>query len=160
MAKTNNKPPIIILVLIYIVMLFATYNSLITLSLGIWGDSVMATVDSYNSRLDDTDAGENRSRTVSKGYSFTVKGKEYKGYVIYLSDEAWPRLKENETRTESIRYFSFFPYINKPSGLSDFDEMGVSGLLYHIFTPIGCLLLFLLVNGKLKSKKRRNKKTE
>ncbi|HOD01812.1 MAG: hypothetical protein BWY46_00172 [Firmicutes bacterium ADurb.Bin300] len=40
----------------------------------------MGTVDSYDSRLDDTDAGENRSRTVSKGYSFIVNSKEYRGF--------------------------------------------------------------------------------
>jgi len=48
----------------------------------------MGTVDSYDSRLDDMKAGANRSRTVSKGYYFTVDGKEYRGYVIYQSDEA------------------------------------------------------------------------
>lgn len=157
MAKKSNKPPIVILILIYAVLLFAAYNSLSTLALGLWGERVMGTVDSYNSRLDDTNAGENRSRTVSKGYSFTVNGKGYRGYVIYMSDEAWPRLRDGETRTERIRYFAFLPYINKPAMLADLDEMGVAGLLYHLFAPIGCLFLFLLVSGKLKPKKKRKK---
>ena len=33
------------------------------------------TVDGYDSRLDDMKAEANRSRTVSKGYYFTVEGK-------------------------------------------------------------------------------------
>ncbi len=158
MAKKSNKPPIVILILIYAVLLFAAYNSLSTLALGFWGDSVMGTVDSYNSRLDDTNAGENRSRTISKGYSFMANGKQYRGYVIYLSNEAWPRLEEGETRSERIRYFSFLPYINKPAMLSDLDEMGVRGLLYHLFVPVGCLFLFLLVTGRLKRNKKKSTK--
>jgi len=150
LAKKNDKIPIVIRILICAVLLFAAYNSLSTLALGLWGDTVMGTIDSYDSRLDNTNAGENRSRTVSKGYYFNVNGKEYKGYVIYLSDESWPRLDEGETRTERIRYFSFIPYINKPSMLADFDEMGVRGLLYHASVPVGCLFLFLLVTGRLK----------
>ena len=81
--KTNKNIPLPILILICTVLLFAMYLSLSTLALAIWGDSVMGTVDSYDSRLDDTDAGQNRSRTVSKGYWFLVNGKEYRGYVIY-----------------------------------------------------------------------------
>lgn len=158
MAKKNDKIPIVIRILICAVLLFAAYNSLSTLALGLWGDTVMGTIDSYDSRLDNTNAGENRSRTVSKGYYFNVNGKEYKGYVIYLSDESWPRLDEGETRTERIRYFSIIPYINKPSMLADFDEMGVHGLLYHVFVPVGCLFLFFLVTGRLKRKKKKRAK--
>ena len=109
MAKKNDKIPIVIRILICAVLLFAAYNSLSTLALGLWGDTVMGTIDSYDSRLDNTNAGENRSRTVSKGYYFNVNGKEYKGYVIYISDESWPRIDEGETRNERIRYFSFLP---------------------------------------------------
>ena len=151
--KKRNKINPVILILICAVLLFAAYNSLSTLALGLWGQTVMGTVVSYDSRLDDMSAGENRSRTVSKGYSFTVSGKEYRGYVIYHSDEAWPRLKEGETRSERISYFSFFPYINKPSMLTDFDQMGTA-VIYHLFAPIGCLFLFLLVTGSLKKKKK------
>lgn len=158
LAKKNDKIPIVIRILICAVLLFAAYNSLSTLALGLWGDTVMGTIDSYDSRLDNTSAGENRSRTVSKGYYFNVNGKEYKGYVIYLSDESWPRLDEGETRTERIRYFSFIPYINKPSMLADFDEMGVRGLLYHVFVPVGCSFLFILVTGRLNRLKRKKKK--
>lgn len=156
--KKSNKINPFILVLICAVLLFVAYNSLSTLSLGFWGQTVMGTVDSYDSRLDDTNAGENRSRTVSKGYFFSVDGKEYRGYVIYASDEAWPRLEEGETRSERISYFSFFPYINKPSMLTDFDKMGTAGLLYHLFAPVGCLFLFFLVTGSLKKKKKAAKK--
>lgn len=155
--EKRNKINPVILVLICAVLLFAAYNSLSTLALGLWGQTATGTVDSYNSRLDDTNAGENRSRTVSKGYSFSAGGKEYRGYVIYSSDEAWPRLEEGETRSESISYFSFFPYINKPSMLTDFDKMETAGMLYHLFAPVGCLFLLLLVTGSLKKKKKAAK---
>ena len=143
--KNSKNIPLPILVLICAVLLFATYNSLFTLALGLWGDSVMGTVDSYDSRLDDTDAGPNRSRTVSKGYWFLVNGKEYRGYVIYSSDEAWPSLTEGETRSERIRYLSFLPYVNKPAMLCEFSEMGEVAIIHHILAPIGYLLLLLLV---------------
>ena len=58
--KTNKNIPLPILILICAVLLFAMYLSLSTLAQAIWGDSVMGTVDSYDSRLDDTDAGQNR----------------------------------------------------------------------------------------------------
>jgi hypothetical protein len=58
--KNKNRIPLPILILICSVLLFAMHISLSTLSLAIWGDSVMGTVDSYDSRLDDTDAGQNR----------------------------------------------------------------------------------------------------
>ena len=74
-----------------------------------------------------------------------ANGKEYRGYVIYSSDEAWPSLDEGETRSERIRYLDLFPYINKPASLCEFDEMGEGAIIYHIFAPIGCLLLLLLV---------------
>ena len=62
------------MILICAVLLFAIYISISTLALAIWGDSVMGTVDSYESRLDDSNAGSNRSRTVSKGYWFMANG--------------------------------------------------------------------------------------
>lgn len=143
--KTNKNIPLPILILICAVLLFAMYLSLSTLALAIWGDSVMGTVDSYDSRRDDTTAQENRSRTVSKGYWFMANGKEYHGYVIYSSDEAWPSLKEGETRSERICYLDVFPYVNKPAMLCEFSEMGEVAILYHILAPIGYLLLLLLV---------------
>ena len=91
--KTSKSIPLSILILVCAVLLFAMYLSLSTLALAIWGDSVMGTVDSYDSRLDNTNAGENRSRTVSMGYWFMVNGKEYRGHAMYLSDEAWPTLR-------------------------------------------------------------------
>ena len=143
--KTSKNIPLPILILICAVLLFAMYLSLSTLALAIWGDSVMGTVDSYDSRRDDTTAQENRSRTVSKGYWFVVNGKEYRGYVMYQSDEAWPSLDEGETRPERIRYLDAFPYVNKSALLCEFDEMGEVAIIYHILAPIGYLLLLLLV---------------
>ncbi len=158
--KKRNKINPLILTLICAVLLFVTYNSLSILALGLWGQTVMGTVDSYDSRLDDTNAGENRSRTVSKGYSFSVGGKEYRGYVIYGSDEAWPRLREGEVRRESISYMALLPYINKPTMLVDIDKIGPVGLLYHILVIPGCTFLFLLVNGYLGKRKKRAKKKD
>lgn len=155
--KTHKIPPVILL-LIYACLLFAMYISLSTIALGLWGDTVLGTVDSYYSRLDDRQAGVNRSRTISKGYYFTVKGKEYRGYVMYRSDEAWPRLQEGERRSERIRYLAFFPYINKPSALADFSQMGESAIIYHILSPMGCACLLFLVTGTLKRKQQAKKK--
>ena len=143
--KTSKNIPLPILILICAVLLFAMYLSLSTLALAIWGDSVTGTVDSYDSRRDDMTAQENRSRTISKGYWFMANGKEYRGYVIYSSDEAWPRLNEGETRSERICYLDVFPYVNKPAMLCEFDEMGEVAIIYHILAPIGSLLLLLLV---------------
>lgn len=102
--KKTNKIPLPILILICAVLLFAIYTSISILALAIWGESVMGTVDSYDSRLDDTNAEPNRSRTVSKGYWFMANGKEYRGYVIYGSDEAWPSLDDggNALRAHSL----------------------------------------------------------
>ncbi len=143
--KTSKNIPLPILTLICAVLLFAMYLSLSTLALAIWGDSVMGTVDSYQARLDDTGAGQNRSRAVSKGYWFVANGKEYRGHVMYSSDEAWPSLDEDETRSERIRYLDIFPYVNKPAMLCEFSEMGEVAIIYHILAPIGYLLLLLLV---------------
>lgn len=143
--KTSKNIPLPILTLICAVLLFAMYLSLSTLALAIWGDSVMGTVDSYQARLDDTGAGQNRSRAVSKGYWFVANGKEYRGHVMYSSDEAWPSLDEGETRSERIRYLDIFPYVNKPAMLCEFSEMGEVAIIYHILAPIGYLLLLLLV---------------
>lgn len=143
--KAKKNIPLPILIIVFAVLLYGIYVSLSTLTLAIWGDSVMGTVDSYQARLDDTDAGQNRSRTISKGYWFVVSGKEYRGYVMYQSDEAWPSLTEGETRSERIRYLGLFPYVNKPSALCEFDEMGEVAIIYHILAPIGYLLLLLLV---------------
>ena len=159
--KKTNKIPLPILILICAVLLYAIYTSVSTLALAIWGDSVMGTVDSYQARLDDTKAEQNRSRTVSKGYWFMANGKEYRGHVMYGSDEAWPSLDKGETRSERIRYLDIFPYINKPAMLCEFDEMGEVAIIYHILSPIGCLLLLLLVirtDGRGKKKKTAARK--
>lgn len=158
MSKKKSKQiPLPIFILICASLAFAIYINLSTLVLAIWGDTVTGTVDSYDSRLDDRSAGVKRSRTISKGYYFTVKEKEYRGYVIYTSDEQWPRLSEGETRFERIRYLPFLPYINKPSALAEFDEMGEVAIIYHLLSPIACTLLLLLVIGTHK-RKRNNRK--
>jgi len=156
--KKTQKTPLVIMVLIKACLLYGIYTSISTIALGLWGESVVGTVDTYDSRLDDTDAGVNRSRTISKGYYFILNEKEYRGYVIYASDESWPRLKDGETRSERISYFSFFPYINKPSELTDFSQMGEFAIIYHILSPIVCLFLLLLVTGTLK-RRRKTKRT-
>ena len=153
--KKSKNIPLPILILICAVLLFAMYLSLSTLALAIWGDSVMGTVDSYQARLDDTDAGQNRSRTIFKGYWFVANGKEYRGHVMYASDEAWPSLDEGETRSERISYLSVFPYVNKPSALCEFDEMGEVAIIYHILAPIGYLLLLLLVIRTARGRKKK-----
>jgi ribosomal protein L40E len=109
------------------------------------------------SSLDNTTAQENRSRTISKGYWFVANGKEYHGYVMYQSDEAWPSLTEGETRSERIRYLGLFPYVNKPAMLCEFSEMDEVAIIYHILAPIGYLLLLLLViyTARGRGKKKR-----
>ena len=106
--KKSNKTPLPILIIVCAVLLYAIYTSISTLVLAIWGESVMGTVDSYGSQLIDSKAEPNRSRVVSKGYWFVANGRIYRGHVLYNSDEAWPSLKEGETRSERIRYLLFF----------------------------------------------------
>jgi hypothetical protein len=86
--KAKDNIPLPIFILICAVLLYGMYTSISTLVLAVWGDSVMGTVDSYGLRVDDRRAEPNRSRTISKGYWFLVNGKEYRGYVLYKSDEA------------------------------------------------------------------------
>lgn len=62
--KNNSKIPLPIVIIICAVLLYASYTSISTLALAIFGDSVMGIVDSYSNRRDDTRAEENRSRTV------------------------------------------------------------------------------------------------
>ncbi|MDD2391525.1 MAG: hypothetical protein PHU94_01130 [Bacilli bacterium] len=152
--KKNKKINPFILMLIYASLIFALYISLSTWTLVIFGDSVLGTVDSYQSRLDDITSETNKSRTISKGYYFIVDNKEYNGHIIYNSDELWPDLEKGETRSERITYLPIFPYINKPSMLVELDEMGTFSILYHIIAPIGYIFLFSLVD---KTNKRTKK---
>jgi ribosomal protein L40E len=156
--KKNNKINPIIYLLICCVLLFVIFNSISVFVLGLFGETTVGVITSYDSRLDDHKAEANRSRTVSKGYRFTVHGKEYKGYVIYKSDEAWPGLHEGEVRRENISYLGILPFINKPVMLVDFDELGVPGLLCHIFAILGSGFLFLMINGWLPKRKKKRKK--
>ena len=118
----------------------------------------MGTLNSYDTYLYESNASANRSRTVVKGYRFNVRGKEYKGHVTYRSDEAWPRLKDGETRTERITYLSAFPAINKPAHLVDCRALGVGGFFFHILSIPGSLFLFLLASGRLGTRGRRIKR--
>ncbi len=157
--KSKDKVPIPILIIVYAALLYTTYTSLSTLTLAIWGKSVLGTVDVYGSQLVESGAEGNRSRVVTKGYWFMDGGKVYRGRVIYSSDEAWPSLKGGETRSESIRYLSFFPYINKPAMLSDFGRMGEGVIIYHILSPFGCVfLLWIVIRANRDGKKKKNNK--
>lgn len=152
--KARNKTPLPILIIVYAVLLFAIFNSISTLALGLFGDTVMGTLDSYSSRLDDLH--EERSYTVFKGYWFMVNGKKYRGFVMYGSNKSsGGSLDEGKTRPERIRYLDIFPYINKPAMLCDFDEMGEGAIIYHILAPIGCLLLLRLVIRSSKGGKKK-----
>lgn len=53
MAKKKKSKSILlpILIIIYTVLVYATYTSISTLVLGLWGDTVMGTVDSYGNLL-------------------------------------------------------------------------------------------------------------
>ena len=64
--KTSKSFPLPILIIVCAVLLYAIYTSISTLVLAIWGNSVMGTVDSYSSRLNDRNTEQNRYRTVSK----------------------------------------------------------------------------------------------
>lgn len=151
MRFTGRINPLV-LFMILACMLFALYNSVSILLLGLVGETTVGTLASYSSRSDDMAASTNDSRTVSKGYVFTVGGKEYRGHSTYKSDEAWPRLKEGERRTERISYLGFFPRINKPTHLVDFDELGVGGVFFYLSTIFGCMVLFFLLHREVRRK--------
>jgi hypothetical protein len=116
MAKKKERKniPIPIFIIICAALLYAMYTSLSTLALAIWGNSVMGTVDVYSSQLSDTKAEPNRSRITSKGYWFIANGREYRGYVIYNSDEAWPSLAEGESRSERTANSPYFRTSTSP----------------------------------------------
>ena len=157
--KEKNKKQIqlVILIIIFCSLLYEMYVSLSTWVLVIFGDSVVGTVDSYNSRLDEIRSEQNRSRTISKAYYFFVGRKEYTAYVIYNSDESWADLDKGETRAESITYLPICPYINKPSMLVDLNKMSEFAIIYHIIVPVGYILLSILI---IKSRKKRKKKIQ
>ncbi len=142
----------VILAIIVFCLLYAVYNSVSVFSLGLFGETTVGTLTSYSNRIDDSRAPSNESRTVTKGYHFSVGGKEYKGHSTYRSDEAWPNLKEGERRTELISYLPFFPRINKPTHLVDFGELGVAGVFHYVITIVGSVGLSLLLRRGLKQK--------
>lgn len=158
--KTINRYKInpFIYILICSILGFAFLNSLFVFALNSFGDTTLGVLTSYSTRVEDWKAGQNLTRTVFKGYSFDVDDKEYKGYVAYRSDEAWPQLKEGEVRREIVSYLPVFPYINKPESLVNFDELGFGGIIHHIIRIGGCVFLFFLVNGNLHKKKKSRKK--
>ncbi len=143
--KKSSKIPIPILIIIYGTLLFAVYQGLSTIILSIFGQTTIGIVDYYSNRIEDRTADAGRSRSIIKEYYFTVDGKTYRGRVFYLSDEAWPALKEGETRSEYIRYLPVFPYVSSTSSLSDFSDMTDGQIIYNIFIPIGCVGLFVLI---------------
>lgn len=149
--KTGRINPVVLLIIVAC-MLFALYNSVSILLLGLFGETTVGTLTSYSSRRDDMNAGANNSRTVSKGYVFTVGGREYRGHSTYKSDEAWPKLKEAEGRTERISYLGLLPRINKPTHLVDFDELGVGGVFFYLVTILGCMVLFCLLKREIRQK--------
>lgn len=158
MAKKKDRPPLIILIIVYGALLFFIFNSLFTLVLGLWGQPVMGTVDSYHSRLGNVHAGENRSRTVSEGYYFSLGARDYRGYVIYLSDEAWPGLSQGQVLREIIYYLPIFPYINKPASLADFDQLGALGVFYHLLGIAMAVFLIWLVAGSSQEEKEERRR--
>lgn len=158
-TKKSEKINPIISFLICSVLLFTVYNSISIIVLGFFGETALGVLTSYSNRLDNQKGDVNRSRTVSKGYRFTVSGREYKGYVIYRSDEAWPDLRDGEVRRERISYLAVLPYINKPKHLVGFDEIGLWGLLYHVLSIPGCAFLFLLITGRFATQKKQKKQT-
>lgn len=140
----------VVFMIIVACLLFATYNSVTILLLGLCGETTVGTLTSYSSRLDDMSASANASRTVSKGYRFTVGGKEYRGHSMYKSDEAWPSLREGERRTELISYLGFFPRVNKPTHIVDFEELGVGGVFFYIVTIFGSVVLLFLLQREVR----------
>ena len=155
--KTNGINPVICL-LISACLLLVAYNSITVLLLSLFGTTTVGTITSYDTYLYDSNASPNRCRTVTKGYRFNVRGKEHKGYVIYASDEAWPYLKDGETRMERIAYFSLLPAISWPAHLVDCRALGVGGFFFHILSIPGSLFLFLLASGRLGTRGRRIKR--
>ncbi len=117
----------------------------------------MGTVDSYDSRLDDTDA-EQTAPAFPRAIWFLVNGKEYRGYVIWQRREhsrAWM----SETRSERIRYLDIFPYINKPAMLCEFDEMGEvrSSIISSLLSVVCfcCCLSYAQPEAEKRRKQRR-----
>ena len=149
---TTGRINPVVFVIIVVCLLFALYNSVSILVLGLLGETTVGTLTSYSSRLDDTSGSVNASRTVTKGYRFTVGGREYKGHSTYTSDEAWPKLKEGEMRTELISYLGFFPRVNKPAHLVDFEELGVAGVFFYLVTILGSVVLFSLLKRETRRK--------
>ena len=147
--KTGRVNPIIFMIIVAC-LLYALYNSVSILLLGLFGETTVGTLTSYSNRLDDSRAPSNESRTVTKGYRFTIGGREYQGHSTYKSDEAWPNLKEGERRTELISYLAFFPRVNKPTHLVDFDGLGVAGVFFYLVTIVGSVILLVLLRREMR----------
>lgn len=160
--KRDKKVSPVIRILIGVILLFGVYHSLVMLSLCCFGETAAGVLDSYHSRRDDPGAGQNQSRTISMTYRFSAGGKEYRGNAYYSGDEAWPDLKAGEVRMAEIRYLAPLPWISKPAALTDYDEIGDWGIVYYFLRIPLCILLLLLVNGRLgkSRKKRRSKQRE
>jgi len=157
--KRGKKINPVMRILISVILLFGVYHSLVMFSLCLFGEIAAGVLDSYHSRRNDANAGQNQSRTISMTYHFSAGGKAYRGSAYYSGDEAWPSLGEREVRMEEIRYLAALPWINKPAVLTDYDEIGDWGIIYYFLRIPLCIFLFLLVNGRLgKSRKKSRSK--
>ena len=154
-AKKDERINPVIMAIVVFALFYAIYNSVSIIALGIFGETTIGTLTSYSNRIDDRRAPSNESRTVTKGYSFSVDGIEYKGHSTYRSDEAWSNLKEGETRMELISYLPFFPRVNKPTHLVDFGELGVAGIFHYVVTILGSVGLFWMLRREIWRKKSR-----
>jgi hypothetical protein len=151
-AVKNERINPVILVIIVVCLLYAVCNSVSVLALGLFGETAVGTLTSYSNHINDSRAPSNESRTVTKGYHFSVDGIEYKGHSTYGSDEAWPNLKEGERRIELISYLPFFPRVNKPTHLVDLGELGAAGLFHYTVTILGSVGLFWLLKREIRRK--------
>ncbi len=158
--KKSSKIPLPILIIIYGVLLFAGYQSVSTVVLGVFGQTTTGFVDYYSNRIEDRTADAGRSRSIIKDYYFYVGDKTYRGRVVYLSDEAWPDLKEGETRSERVSYLGIFPYVNSTASLADFSSMTDGQILYTLFLPIGCFGLFWLMRKFQKQADKQDRASE
>lgn len=107
-VKANERINPVIVAIIVFALSYVLYNSVSIIALGLFGETTIGTLTSYSNRIDDTRAPSNESRTVTKGYRFSVDGREYKGHSTYRSDEAWPSLKGARSALNSSAILRFF----------------------------------------------------
>ncbi|MDI9441897.1 MAG: hypothetical protein QM392_07215 [Bacillota bacterium] len=155
-VKANERINPVIVAIIVFALSYVLYNSVSIIALGLFGETTIGTLTSYSNRIDDTRAPSNESRTVTKGYRFSVDGREYKGHSTYRSDEAWPSLKGGEKRTELISYLAFFPWVSKPTHLVDFEVLGAAGVFHYVISILGSMALFWLLKREMKRQQTKS----